>query len=457
MLYKMEKLFTPMQIIAYGFLIGILIGSILLSLPICTRDGQATPYIDALFMSTSSICVTGLTTVTTIEHWNLFGQVIILCLIQFGGLGVVTITTSILLLLHKKITLRERILIQDAFNLNTLGGLVKLTIRVLKGTLIFETIGAIFYAFQFIPEFGFLQGLWKSIFHAISAFCNAGIDLIGENSFTPYADNVLINLTTMTLIIVGGIGFPVWWDFIRVFNKIKNENIGKRLFFRKLNLHSKVVIVTSLVLILSGAIIIFCLEYSNKETLGNMPLWQKIMSSFFQSITTRTAGFCTIPQDGLREASAFFSILMMFIGGSPTGTAGGIKTATVTLLIFSTIAIIKGNPDTEIFHRKINYGYCRKALAVFFFSMIVLIISTFSLSIVENAHFLDDVYETTSAIGTVGLTRGVTSSLSTMGKIILIFTMYLGRIGPITLALMFNPQRNKGKICTLPEEEVLVG
>nr|WP_315022340.1 TrkH family potassium uptake protein [uncultured Aminipila sp.] len=457
MLYKMEKLFTPIQIIAYGFLGAILLGSFLLVLPISAKEGQTTAYIDALFTATSAICVTGLTTVTTIEHWSLFGQFVILCLIQFGGLGVITVTTSILLLLHKKITLSERILIQDAYNLNTLGGLVKLTIRVLKGTFLVEGIGAVCFAFQFIPEFGLTQGLWKSVFHSISAFCNAGIDLIGQNSFAPYAGSVVVNLTTMVLIVVGGIGFPVWWDIVRVINKLIKEKFNPRLLFKKLELHSKVAIVTTLGLIIGGAVLIFCLEYSNANTIGNMPLWQKIMASFFQSITTRTAGFFTISQNGLRDSSAFLCILLMFIGGSPSGTAGGIKTVTMATLVISTLAVIKGKPDAEMFYRKINYGYCRKALAVSCFSLFVLLISTFGLSIVENADFLDVLYETTSAIGTVGLTRGLTPDLSTIGKLIIIMTMYLGRIGPITLALVLNPQKHKGKVCILPEEQVLIG
>lgn len=457
MLYKVEKLFTPIQIIAYGFLGAILIGSVLLVLPISAKEGQTTAYIDALFTATSAICVTGLTTLTTVEHWSLFGQFVILCLIQFGGLGVITVTTSILLLLHKKITLSERILIQDAYNLNTLGGLVKLTIRVLKGTFLIEAIGAMCFAFQFIPEMGFAQGLWRAIFHSISAFCNAGIDLIGQNSFSPYAGNILINMTTMVLIVVGGIGFPVWWDIVRVIAKVKEENFKAKFLFKKLELHSKVAIVTTLLLIVSGAVLIFCLEYTNNDTIGNMPLWEKIMASFFQSITTRTAGFLTISQDSLRESTAFLCILLMFIGGSPSGTAGGIKTVTIATLVISTIAVIKGKPDAELFRRKINFAYCRKALAVSCFSLLVLIVSTFGLSIVQHADFLDILFETTSAIGTVGLTRGITPDLSGIGKVIIILTMYLGRIGPITLALVLNPQKNKGQVCILPEEQVLIG
>ncbi len=454
---KMKLKLSTTQIIAFGFLLAIFVGALLLMLPISSKAREITPFIDTLFTSTSSICVTGLTTVITVEHWSYFGQFIILILIQFGGLGVVTVTTSLLLLLHKRITLKERILIQDAFNMNTLGGLVKLTIRVLKGTLIVEGVGAVLFAFQFIPEYGVLLGTWKSVFHSISAFCNAGIDLIGENSFAGYVNNPLINLTTMVLIVSGGIGFPVWWDFIRMIQRIFKEKMDIRTSLKKMNLHSKMAIATTLVLIVGGALIIFALEYSNDQTMGNLSIGSKIMSSFFQSVTTRTAGFFTIAQNGLRESTSFLCIILMFIGGSPSGTAGGIKTVTFAVLIFTTFSVIKGKPETEMFHRKLDVEYCKKALAVSCFSLMVLMTSTMLLSISENVVFLDTLYETTSAIATVGLTRGMTPNLSGIGKLIIIITMYLGRIGPITIALIMNPQKQKKICCSLPEEAVLIG
>ena len=457
MLLRIKKQFTTTQMIAYGFLAAILVGSILLTLPISSRNGNATPYVDALFTSTTSICVTGLMTLTTIEHWNLFGQIVILALIQFGGLGVITFTTSLLLVLHKRITLKERILIQDAYNLSTLGGLVKLTIKIIKGTLLVEGIGAVFFAFQFVPEFGLLPGIWKSIFHSVSAFCNAGIDLIGPSSFTPYVGNVIINLTTMTLIVVGGIGFPVWWDILRVIKIQTIKKLNIKHMFQKLQLHSKIAISMTFVLIIGGAIILFLLEFHNSKTIGDLPLGQKVMASFFQSITTRTAGFNTISQQDLRDPSALLCILLMFIGGSPSGTAGGIKTVTLVVLIFTTVAVIKGKNDVEIFNRRITSDIFKKALAITCFSTFILFLSTMTLSIVENANLIDILYETSSAIGTVGLTRGLTPNLSVIGKLIIILTMYLGRIGPITLALMFNAKRTKGKERSLPEEHILIG
>lgn len=457
MLTKMRRKLSTTQIIGFGFLVAIFSGTLLLCLPIASKLGRMTSPIDALFTATSAICVTGLTTVVTLEHWNYFGQFVILLLIQFGGLGVVTVTTSILLLLHQRITLKERILIQDAFNMNTLGGLVKLTIKVLKGTLLVEAIGAILYSFQFIPEYGIPLGIWKSVFHSISAFCNAGIDIIGENSFAGYVNNPLINLTTMVLIVAGGIGFPVWWDLIRLVKRILKEKMDPRLSLKKMELHSKIAIVTTLALILGGAILIFILEFSNQSTIGDLGMPSKVMASVFQSVTTRTAGFLTISQSSLKESTAFLCIVLMFIGGSPSGTAGGIKTVTVAILIFTTLAVIKGKQETEVFSRKIEFAYCKKALAVACFSFMILLLSTFLLAVSEGASFIDTVFETTSAIATVGLSRGMTMELSWIGKMILIITMYLGRIGPITIALIMNPQKQKKIFCSLPQEGVLIG
>lgn len=456
-LFHKKNEFTTTQMIAGGFLAAIILGTILLMLPISAKNGEATPIIDALFTATTSICVTGLTTVTTAEHWSLFGQVVILLLIQFGGLGVITFTTTILLLLRKRITLKERILIQDAYNLSTLKGLVKLTIKIIKGTLIVEGIGAILFCFTFIPEYGVLSGLWKSIFHSISAFCNAGIDLIGENSFAPYRGNVLVNLTTMTLIVAGGIGFPVWWDIIRVIKKTMKEECLVKNIFRKLELHSKLVITMTLTLIFGGAILIFLFEYRNPDTIGNLPLGEKILSSFFQSVTTRTAGYFTIPQGNFNNASAFLCVLLMFVGGSPSGTAGGVKTVTIGMILIATASIIKGKPEVELFNRKISDSTLKKGLSVIMINLIVLIVSTMALSLVEQEAFMDILYETTSALATVGLTRGITPSLSGIGKLIIVITMYLGRIGPITMALAFNTKRDKANGRSLPEEHIIVG
>lgn len=446
------------QMIAFGFLAAILIGSVLLALPISAVDGHATNYIDALFTATTTTCVTGLTTVTTVEHWSLFGKIVIMILIQFGGLGIVTFTTTILLLSKRRITLKERLLIQDAYNLDTLQGLVKLTIKILKGTFLIEGIGAVLYAIQFIPEYGVIKGTGSAIFTSISAFCNAGVDLVGDSSFVPYQKNILININTMLLIIIGGIGFPVWWDIINVGSKIKCGDIKKRKVFNKLELHTKLVLTMTVILILFGAILTFAIEYDNPNTIGNMSFGHKVMSSFFQSVTTRTAGFATIPQQNFESGSALVSLILMFIGGSPSGTAGGIKTVTITVLFLSLWSSIRNKQDVEVFHRRIPDAYVKKAVTVSGISLLVLFAATLGLCITENADFLDIVYETTSSIATVGLTRGLTPQLSDVGKFIIILTMYLGRIGPITMALAFNAHKKDiSNSRKLPADKILVG
>ncbi len=453
-----KRSFTTTQMIAYGFLTAILVGGILLTLPIAAADGKCTNFLDAIFTSTTSICVTGLTTVVTASHWSLFGKVVILILIQFGGLGVVTFTTSILLILRKRITLKDRLLIQDAYNLDTLQGLVKLTKHIIKGTILIEGIGAILYMFRFIPDYGPVKGVGISIFTAISAFCNAGIDLIGADSLQPYQLSPVINITTMLLIIIGGIGFPVWWDIIATVRRRAKEKIKGKVLLRKMELHTKVVLTTTLILIFGGGLLVFILEYNNSATIGSMSLGNKIMASMFQSVTTRTAGFFTIPQGQMHESTSLVSIILMFIGGSPSGTAGGIKTVTVTILIMAIWSSIRNKQDVELFKRQVTDGFVKKSMTVFGLSFLVLLTSTVILTITEHFHFIDIMYETTSAIATVGLTRGITADLSAVGKLIIIITMYLGRIGPITLALAFNSRkREKANGRKLPTDKIMVG
>ncbi len=453
-----KRTLTTTQIIAAGFLIAIIIGTFLLCLPIASQSRTWTPVIDAMFMATTSLCVTGLVTLTTVEHWSLFGQVVILFLIQFGGLGVVTFTTTMLLVLRKRITLKERILIQDAYNLDTLRGLVRLTKKILKATLIVEGTGAVFLAIQFVHDYDFFPGVWKAIFTSVSAMCNAGIDLMGAYSLTPYQGNVLINFTIMILIVLGGIGFPVWWDVVEQVKELRKKKfkLSPKKFFAKLTLHTKIVITVTLILIFGGMLLIFILEYTNPDTIGTMPLWEKLMASLFQSVTTRTAGFLTIPQECLKDTTAFICIILMFIGGSPSGTAGGVKTVTIAMMILSAYCIMKGREDTEVFHRKVPANIIRKSLAVVMVSLGVLITSTILLSLTENAKFLDVFYETTSALATVGLSRGLTGNLTFLGKIIIIATMYIGRIGPISLALFFNSSK-KTTHRSLPEGKIMVG
>jgi len=436
-----------------GFLIGALIGTLCLMLPISARPGQTVDFFDALFVAMSSICVTGLSTINIGQTFSGFGQVVLLFLIQFGGLGIVTFTTIVLCLFGRRITLSDRMLIQSAYNLDTLSGLVRMTMKILKVTFCLEGLGAIGYAFVFVPQFG-IKGIWYSIFHAVSAFCNAGIDLLGGNSFCGYADNVIINLITIALIVTSGLGFPVYWEIMRVTSAHLKK--GGSANERKMNLHTRIVILATIALILTGTILTLLFEYDNPDTLGRMNVPQKCMASLFQSVTLRTAGFATISQEHFRPASCMAYLILMFIGGSPAGTAGGIKTVTVVLLLASMFANIGGKRDVAVLHRKVSDDTIRRCVAIAVFSLSTLFLLTMALLAVSRSNFLDTLYEMTSAIATVGLSRGLTSTLDPVGKLIVTLTMYLGRIGPITLALAFNSRRPVESI-TYAESRVIIG
>ena len=453
MIRKKKFTLSTTQIILLSFLVTILVGSGLLALPISSASGKPVPYIDALFMATSSTCVTGLVTLSTVSTWSVFGQIVILILIQIGGLGIITIMSGLLLLLNKKMGISDHLLIQDAFNLNTMLGLTKFVKNVLLGTLVIEGIGAILYMFVFIPEIG-AKGIWISVFNSVSAFCNAGIDIIAENSLCNYVTDPLINIVTSSLIILGGLGYVVWWDVLRVF---KSRTLKNRKIFRHLTLHSKIAITATAGLILVGAILIFIFEYANPLTIGNMSLFDKIQVSFFQSITTRTAGFATIPQENLTNASATVSIILMLIGGSPVGTAGGMKTVTVAILICSAFATIRNKNSATLFGRRISDSSEKKAVAVVIMFMIICITSTLLLISTSNATVLDALYETVSATATVGLSRNLTATLNTLGKSIIIVTMYFGRVGPISLAVAFGYKNKNQNVISEPTEDISIG
>ena len=455
MILMVRKKFTlsTTQIILLSFIAAILIGSLLLALPISAADGKAVPYIDALFTATTATCVTGLVTLPTEYTWSLFGQVVILMLIQIGGLGIITIMSGLMLLFNKKLGIGDRLLIQDAFNLNTMSGLAKFIKNVLFGTLIVEGVGALLYMLVFVPQFG-LRGIWISIFNSVSAFCNAGIDIIGESSLCNYATNPLINLVTSALIILGGLGYIVWWDVLRV---VKSRSAKNRKIFRHLTLHSKIAITATLGLIFVGAALIFVFEYSNPQTMANLSLLDKIQISFFQSVTTRTAGFASVPQENLTNASAAVSLLLMMIGGSPVGTAGGMKTVTVAVLICSAIATVKNKKCATLFERSISYDSIRKAVAVSVTFISICFASTVLLMATNDAPALDIIYETVSATATVGLSRSLTANLNSFGKIIIIVTMYLGRVGPISLAVALGSKSQSQNTISEPTEEISIG
>lgn len=450
---KQRPLVSTTHIILLSFLIVILIGALLLSLPISASDGKSTPFLDALFTATTSTCVTGLVVTPTVSSWSVFGQIVILILIQIGGLGVITIMSGLMILLHKKMGIGDRLLLQDAFNLNSLSGLVRFVKKVVAGTFIIEGIGALLYMTVFIPQFG-AKGIWISVFTSVSAFCNAGIDIIAENSLCDYALNPVINVVTCALIILGGIGYIVWWDVLRVLKKARTKKVR---FFRDLTLHSKIAITATFILIFAGAVFIFAFEYNNPQTMGDYTLLQKIEVSLFQSVTTRTAGFATVPQENLTNASAILCLLLMFIGGSPVGTAGGIKTVTFAVIIVATIASVRNKEDAEVFGRRLTKQTVSKAVAVSCMSFVIMFTSTLLLSAVTDANALDIVYETVSATATVGLTRNLTASLSSLGKLIIIITMYLGRVGPISFAVAFKRSKDNQNIVRNPAEEISVG
>ena len=431
----------------------ILVGSVLLALPISTKSGEPVGYLDALFTATTSTCVTGLVTLPTVTTWSWFGQIVILLLIQIGGLGVITIFAGIMIALNKRFGLKESQLIQDAFNLNSLSGLAKFVKRVILGTLIVEGIGAILYMFVFIPDYG-ARGIWISIFNSVSAFCNAGIDIIAENSLVGYATNPLINAITETLIILGGLGYIVWWDVVRV---LKDWKRLKLKCFQKLTLHSKIVLSITAILVFGGAALLLLFEYNNPLTIGNYSFFNKMQVALFQSVTTRTAGFATVAQENLTNASAILCLLLMFIGGSPVGTAGGIKTVTIVVLIATAYTTIKNKNEVSLFNRDLTRQTVRKAVAVSGMSFCIMFVSTILLSLVTDAAALDILYETISATATVGLTRNLTGILNAWGKIIIIFTMYLGRVGPISLAFMFKSRKETVNIVKNPTEEISVG
>lgn len=446
----MKKKFslTTTQIIMLSFLAVIFLGSLLLSLPISSADGEAVSYLDALFTATTATCVTGLVTLSTAATWSVFGQAVILVLIQVGGLGVVTIMSALMILLQKRMGIGDRLLLQDAFNLNSLSGIVRFVKRVILGTALVEGIGALLYMTVFVPEFG-PRGIWIAVFTSISAFCNAGMDIIADNSLCSYATNPIINLVTCALIVLGGIGYIVWWDVMG----LRKGAAGRR----RLSLHSKIAISTTLLLIFGGGLLILLFEYHNPRTIAELSLLDKLQVSLFQSVTTRTAGFATVPQQELTNASSILCLLLMFIGGSPVGTAGGIKTVTIAVLFASALSAIQNRQEVTLFQRNITKQAVSKAVAVTTMSFVILFTSTLLLSAVSPGEPLDILFETVSATATVGLSRDLTPYLNAYGKVIIIGTMYLGRVGPISLALALNSGKKQQNIIKNPTEEISVG
>lgn len=443
---KIQKL-SQLQIIGIGFLIVIFVGSLLLMLPFATTNGETTTFLDALFTSASAACVTGLVVQDTFLHWTWFGRTVILVLIQIGGLGFISIGVFFAILLRRKISLRQRGLMQESVNALHISGMVKLTRFIIKWTAIVELVGAVLLAFRFVPEYGVPVGIYFSVFHSVSAFCNAGFDLMGHkapyNSFVSYSGDIYVNLILMALILIGGLGFLVWKDIRR-----------NRFAFRKMELHTKIVLMMTAVLIVVPAVIFWIIERNN--TLAGMPLSEQIISSLFSVVTPRTAGFNTIDTGALGENSKLLTIILMFIGGNPGSTAGGIKTTTFLMMLLFIGANFRGRKSCNLFGRRLDEAGIRKAMVVFGTNLSLAIAITFIISSVQSLPMLDIMFETFSAIGTVGMSTGITRELTVLSQILIIFLMYCGRVGSLSFAMSIF-EKKKEALVQNPVEHIRIG
>ena len=433
---------NPPLVLSLGFAILIGIGGILLSLPFFTNSGQATNLIDSFFVAASASCVTGLSPVNTLEHWNTYGHVLLIILIQIGGLGVMSLASIIPLILGKKIGMKSRQILKEQLNVESLDGMIVLFKYVLIFTFGTEILGAILLSIRFVPLYGLGQGLWVSVFHSISAFCNAGFDILGDSLY-PLRDDVFVNLTLSFLVIVGGLGFVVTSELFR------------RRSFKKISTHSKLVLMMAGILLVLGTVLFYFLE-NRGGVLKDESLGASLLESFFQSVVARTAGFYSVDLSKIKDSTALMLMGLMFVGGSPGSTAGGIKTTTLGVLVLSTLAVIRGENEPVVFGRHIGTDVIRKALAIFLVSFGIVLSVSFILTITENAGLVEILYETVSALATVGASKGLTADLSRVGKILITICMYLGRLGPMTMAFAFGMKVKKSPI-RYPESFISIG
>lgn len=448
-----KRALNPVQILSIGFAAVILTGGLILSLPISSQSGEFTNFLDSVFTATSAVCVTGLVTIDTGSHWNYFGKTIIAILIELGGLGFMSVTTLVALVIGKKITLKERLVMQEAYNAQNLQGIIRLVKYILIFTFGVQMTAALVLMTQFIPEFGIGKGIYYGIWHAISAFCNAGFDLFGNEvtgkfqSLTLRNTNKIVLLTLGNLIVVGGLGFSVWLELW------KNRKKPKML--KRLSLHAKVVLLITGILIFGGALVFLILEWN--YTLSGMTFLDKLVNAWFASVTPRTAGFNSVNTTDMAPASRFITMLLMFIGGSPGSTAGGIKTTTFSIVVFTIFCVLKGREDTELFGKRLSKGTVYKAVAVFAIGLTLVLLDVIILSITESGASLEYImYEVFSAFGTVGLTLGITPGLTSIGKVVILLTMYLGRVGPMTVMLALANIKAPAAI-KYPEDNLLIG
>lgn len=439
--------FTHARKIALGFFLIIIVGTLLLMLPISSRSGEWTSLVNALFTATSATCVTGLVVFDTYQYWSIFGQLVIIVLIQIGGLGFITFGVGFSMFLKRKIGLARRNLIQESVSALKLAGVVKLVKKIIIGTAIFEGIGAVLLAIRFVPKMGLLVGIYNAVFHSISAFCNAGFDLMGRyeqySSLTVYSSDIVINITIMLLIIIGGLGFIVWDDIWY-----------NRLNFKKYSLHSKIVLISTTVLVFGSAILFGIFE--NNNLMQNMNPLEKVLASLFASVTARTAGFNTIDLGAMTQSSKLLTDVLMFIGGSPGSTAGGVKTTSIVVMIFYIGANLRGIQGVNILGRRISEEDVKKASVVIGINLGMAVIALIAITASQNVNMDDLLLEVFSAIATVGLSTGVTRQLTVSSKLVIIFLMYCGRIGSTTFATSFIGNKRRAPI-QYPEERINVG
>ncbi|MDO4418814.1 MAG: TrkH family potassium uptake protein [Ruminococcus sp.] len=444
---KKRMKLTYTKVITIGFALLIFLGAFVLMLPISSRSGDWTPFTNALFTSTSATCVTGLIVYDTFTHWSLFGQITIITLIQIGGLGFMTIITMFSFLLKRRIGLRERRLLMESSGSLELKGVIRMIRKILYGTFITEAVGAVLLSIRFVPKMGLLKGIYNAVFHSVSAFCNAGFDLMGRyepfSSLTLFYDDVLVNLTVCALIIVGGVGFIVWND---IFNLRQN--------IRRYTLHSKIVLITTGVLLLIGTVLFYIFERDG--VLSDMPEHKRWLVSFFQSVTPRTAGFNTADLASISHSTVIIFCLLMFIGGSPGSTAGGVKTTTFAVLVLSAFASARRNNSITVFKKRLEEKTARQASAVVVTYILVLCVAIMIMCALEPFSMTAIVFEAVSAMGTVGVTMGITPELSVASKYVVILLMYAGRIGGLTLMLTLAEKRKQVAV-KRPSEQVLIG
>ncbi|MBQ5819683.1 MAG: Trk family potassium uptake protein [Clostridia bacterium] len=439
------------RLLAVGFALIILTGAILLTLPVSSAEGISTPFEDALLTATSATCITGLIVYDTATHWSLFGQAVILCMIQVGGLGFMTLGSALVLLLKRNGTVSDRKQIAEALNTSDYQTATRTMKHVLAGTAAFEGAGAIILSARFIPDFGFAGGVWRGVFTSISAFCNAGFDLFGTiqpfSSVTAYSDDLVVNLTLSGLIVLGGLGFLVW------------EDLYTNHSWKKLSLFSKTVLIVSGSLILLGTVLIFTLEYTNPETLGEMSLRNKLLASFFQSVAPRTAGFNSIDLAATTESTQVLIIILMFIGASSGSTGGGVKVTTVAVLGAAMKSVLRGEKDATLFKKRISADTVNRALTLLFFPLILVLAGSVAINVAEpDVSFMEAMFECTSAFATVGLSMSVTPTLSLFSKIIDILLMYLGRVGMLTVSYaLLTDRRKRRNTLRYPEGDILIG